>query len=76
VFCFSNQQVASNDCITDTTRYSVRRAGLLFCIGFESNGKRTMNGISYLYISAAGVGDLCFSLVNKTEVQVTTVGQL
>jgi len=32
--------VASNDCITDTTRYSVRRAGLLFCIGFESNGKR------------------------------------
>jgi len=32
--------VASNDCITDTTRYSVRRAGLLFSIGFESNGKR------------------------------------
>jgi len=34
--------VASNDCITDTTRYSVRRAGLLFCIGFES----TENGPS------------------------------
>jgi len=30
--------VASNDCITDTMRYSVWRAGLLFCIGFESNG--------------------------------------
>ena len=30
--------MASNDCITNTTRYSVRRAGLLFCIGFESNG--------------------------------------
>ena len=32
--------MASNDCITDTTRYSVWRAGLLFCIGFESNGNR------------------------------------
>src|SRR5882724_11470792 len=42
VLCFvlGNQQVASNDCITDTTRYSVRRAGLLFCIGFESNRNR------------------------------------
>ena len=30
--------MASNDCITDTTRYSVRRAGLLFGIKFELNG--------------------------------------
>src|SRR5882724_10160852 len=42
VLCFvlGNQQVALNDCITDTTRYSVRRAGLLFGIKFESNGNR------------------------------------
>ena len=32
--------MVSNDCITDTTRYSVQRAGLLFCIGFELNGNR------------------------------------
>jgi len=36
--------VASNDCITDTTRYSVRRAGLLFCSEFELNGNRA-NGL-------------------------------
>jgi len=33
--------VVSNDCITDTMRYSVRHAGLLFSIGFESNGNRS-----------------------------------
>ena len=32
--------MALNNCITDTMRYSVRCAGLLFCIGFESNGNR------------------------------------
>src|SRR5882724_2072358 len=37
-FVLGNQQVASNNCITDTTRYSVRHAGHLFCIEFESNG--------------------------------------
>jgi len=31
--------VALNDCITDTMRYSVWHAGLLFGIEFESNGK-------------------------------------
>jgi len=39
--------VVSNNCITDTTRYSVRRAGLLFCIGFESNGNRLGSGESW-----------------------------
>ena len=40
VFVLGNQQVASNDCITDTMRYSVWHAGLLFCTGFELNGKQ------------------------------------
>ena len=35
-----NQQVALNDCITNTMRYSVQCAGLLFGTDFELNGKR------------------------------------
>jgi len=37
VLCFvlGNQQVASNDCITNTTRYSVRHAGLLFVLNLS-----------------------------------------
>jgi len=42
--------VASNDCITDTTRYSVRRAGLLFCIGFESNRKCPSKKLDHCFL--------------------------
>src|SRR5882724_1647454 len=53
-FVLGNQQVASNDCITDTTRYSVRHAGHLFSIEFESNGKHLSIGSS-LHITVATI---------------------
>src|SRR5882724_9974193 len=37
---FGKQVVVSNDCVTDTTRYSSRSAGLIFDIEFESNLQR------------------------------------